>query len=185
MPGEGGCPLCGRVFERLELPGAGRVVIRGLCPGDRDRLLEFYEKLSLETIYTRFFSIIRYFDPYVDRLIRGRAYVVVAEREDTGERIGVAEAIPSGDKAEGGIVVLESYQGRGIGSALARALSRALSEAGIRLVVGYILPDNIRALRLVKKLGGRLRRSYDSMVLVEIPVRAPGRSEARSPEAAT
>ena len=111
--------------------------------------------------------------------------MVVAEREDTGEIVGVAEAIPSGDKAEGGIVVLESYQSRGIGSALARALSRALREAGIRVVVGYILPDNIKALRLVKKLGGRLRRSYESMVLVEIPVRPPERSEARSPEAAT
>lgn len=180
--------LCGRVFDRVTLRGgpAGSVIIRGLCPEDKDKLIRFYERLSLETIYTRFFSIIRYFDPYVEKLIKNRALVVVAENPETGEIVGVAEAIPSGDSAEGGIVVLEDYQGRGLGTALALALRDVLRESGIRRVVGYILPENIRALRLVKKLGGRLKRTYESMILVEIPVPSGSEStESRVPDART
>ncbi len=165
------CPLCGRVFDEFEAGGV-KIVIRGACPGDRDKLIQFYEKLSSETIYTRFFSIIRHFAPYVDRILSSsKSLVVVAEDKDTGEIVGIAELIvdDKGD-AEGGIVVLEALQGRGIGSRLAEALRRAAVEHGVKRVYGYILPDNVRALRLVKKLGGRVKGWYSSMIYVEIPV---------------
>ncbi len=173
----GECPLCGRVFYYRTVKGGLRVRVRGVCRSDREKLIRFYEKLNLETIYTRFFSIIRYFEPYVDKLIQGNALVVVAENEDTGEIIAVAEAIPQNGVAEGGVVVLEKYQGRGIGMLLAAALNRALYEHGIGKIVGYILPENIKAIRLVKRLGGRLVRYYESMVLVEIPIRNPDEVE--------
>lgn len=169
--------LCGRVFRVFETRDGKKIRIRGVCPGDKEGLVRFYERLSLETIYTRFFSIIRYFEPYVDKLIRGNALVVIAEDMDTGDIVGVAEAIPQGDKAEGGIVVLETYQGRGIGMAMARALNKVLWERGVRAVVGYILPDNVGAFRLVKRLGGEIKRYYESMVLAEIPVRADERDK--------
>jgi RimJ/RimL family protein N-acetyltransferase len=99
--------------------------------------------------------------------------VVVAENPETGEIVGVAEAVPdkSGNAAEAGIVVLERYQGRGLGTLLAKALSKALWEAGVRKVVGYILPENLKAYRLVKRLGGRIVSYYESMYLVEVPVK--------------
>lgn len=170
------CPLCGRTFEVLNTRDGKRVVIRGMCSWDKDRVIRFYEKLSLETIYTRFFSIIRYFEPYVNKLIKEGALVIVAEDADTGEIVGIAEAIPQGEVAEGGIVVLEEYQGRGIGMAMARALNRVLHERGIKKVVGYILPDNVKAFRLIKRLGGRLVKYYESMILAEVPVRPPEES---------
>jgi len=165
------CPLCGKVFDEFEVDGH-RIVIRGLCPDDKEKLLSFYEKLRDETIYTRFFSIIRHFTPYVDRLISSsRIYSVVAENEDTEEIIGVAELVlDKNGAAEGGIVVLEAMQGKGIGSRLAKALATVARNVGIRKVYGYIMADNIRALRLVKKLGGRPKNYYSSMIYVEIPL---------------
>ncbi len=172
------CPLCGKVMMKItikvdnnEIP----VVIRGACPDDKEKLISFYEKLTMETIYTRFFSIVRYFDPYVERILKSPAYVIVAERTDTQEIIGVAEAIPGEDasKAEAGIVILESFQGHGLGSQMAKALNKVLYTNGIRYVYGYILPENIKAYRLVKKLGGRIKSYYESMLLVEIPIREP------------
>lgn len=165
--------LCGRVFHEFTVDGR-RIRVRGACPDDREKLIRFYERLSTETIYTRFFSIIRYFDPYVDRLLRGRdALVLVAEDADSGEIVGIAELLLEGDgKAEGGIVVLEELQGKGIGRRLASAFRDVALENGVRLVYGYIMPDNVRALRLVKRLGGRVLRSYPSLYYVEIPVEA-------------
>ena len=166
------CQLCGRVFHEYLVDGR-RIVFRGVCPEDRDKLIEFYRKLSAETIYTRFFSIIRYFDPYVDQLLSSsRALVVVAEDAGTGEIVGIAELIVEKDgKAEGGIIVLESMQGKGIGTQLALAMKRVAIEHGVRAVYGYILPDNVKALRLVRKLGGRVKSHYPSMLFVEIPIR--------------
>jgi len=180
------CPLCGVRLDRFVLDQEGvPVLIRGACPDDKDKLVAFYERLSNETIYTRFFSIVRYFEPYVERILNGPAYVIVAEREDTGEIIAVAEAVPNSDgtAAEAGIVVLEKYQGRGIGKRIAYALSRVLWERGVRRVVGYILPGNIKAYRLVKKLGGRIKSYYESLLYVEIPVR-PGPANGKTGEPA-
>ncbi len=165
------CPLCGRVFDEFSA-GGRRIVIRGLCPDDKEKLLEFYEKLRDETIYTRFFSIMRHFAPYVKRLVSSsNIYAVIAEDADTGDIVGVAElVVDESGAAEGGIVVLEEMQGKGIGSRLADTLARIARERGIRKVYGYIMADNIRALRLVKKLGGRPRNYYSSMIYVEIPL---------------
>lgn len=165
--------LCNRVFDEFTVDGR-RIRIRGACPSDKERLIRFYERLSAETIYTRFFSIIRYFDPYVERLLSNRgALVLVAEDADSGEIVGIAELLLEKDgRAEGGIVVLESLQGKGIGKRLAVAFRDVALENGVHLVYGYVMPDNVRALRLVKRLGGRILRHYPSLYYVEIPVEA-------------
>ncbi len=179
------CPLCGVVIESFpfKVDGITRVTIRGACPEDKEKLIKFYEKLSTETIYTRFFSIIRYFEPYVEKILSSPAYVIVAETSD-GDIIAVAEAVPSekGDAAEAGIVVLEKYHGRGLGKKMAYAMNKVLWEHGIKRVYGYILPDNIKAYRLVKRLGGRIKSYYESMLFVEIPVKPPESMEATSPK---
>ncbi|MCE4627160.1 MAG: GNAT family N-acetyltransferase [Desulfurococcales archaeon] len=165
------CPLCGRILTRLRKDN-NEIVIRGLCPEDRDKLIRFYEQLSDETIYTRFFSIIRYFDPYVDKLVSSSGILaIVAEEASSGEIVGVAELVLDKEgRAEGGIIVLERMQGKGIGTAMALSMKELAKEYGIRKVYGYILADNIKALRLVKKLGGRPKSYYSSMIYVEIPV---------------
>jgi len=169
--GRSPCPLCGRVFDRMVVEGR-EIVIRGACPDDKEKLVRFYERLSAETIYTRFFSIVRHFDPYVERLLSSaKSLVVVAEDAATGDIVGMAELIVEDSKAEGGIVVLEDLQGKGIGSRLAEAMRVAAVEHGIEKVYGYVLPDNVRALKLVKKLGGRVVARYPSMLYVEVPVR--------------
>ncbi len=156
--------LCGRVVS--EITGErGRIVIRGLCEDDRDKLIEFYNSLTEESIYSRFFSIIRNFEPYVDKLISEGAIVLVAEAE--GRIVGVAEAVPDGKgRAEAGVAVLEAYQGRGIGTTLASTLMKLAGKFGIRSVYAFILADNPRAFRLARKLGFKVKEHYGDMVLV-------------------
>jgi RimJ/RimL family protein N-acetyltransferase len=159
---------CGRLLGTHRARGV-ELRIRIACRKDRDALIRFYESLSLETIYTRFFGIIRYFDPYVDKLLsNARAVVVVAEAPD-GRIVGVAEAV--GDEsgnAESGIAVLEEFRGMGVGTALARAIVRVSRECGFRKLYGYVLANNTAAYRLATKFGARLVGSYESMYRIEI-----------------
>ncbi len=162
---------CGRLLGSLDL-GEVKVVVREACEDDEDALVRFYEGLSSETVYTRFFTIIRYFQPYVERLLRkSRSVVVVAEAPGRGI-IGVAEAVADDGDAEGGIAVLEEFQGRGVGRALATALLRLAAEAGFKRLYGYVMAGNYRAYRLARRFGARVAANYGDMILMEIPVAA-------------
>ncbi|BAN90307.1 GNAT family N-acetyltransferase [Aeropyrum camini] len=177
------CPLCGEEFGTVTLRGGRRVRIRGLCPGDKEKLLRFYNSLSEETIYTRFFAVVRYFDPYIERLLSDRCtLVIVAEDLETGDIVGMAESFvdEKTGAAEGGIIVREDYQGHGLGSALARVMISVLKLAGVRKLYGYVLSDNQRAITLARKLGARTLREQPGLVRVEVDVEAAARRIAPS-----
>jgi len=161
---------CNRKLGRLTVRGRP-VTIRRACKADRDALIRFYSRLSTETLYSRFMSIIRYFDPYVDKLLSGsRTVVIVAEDEVTGEIVGVAEAIgdESGDAAESGIAVLEDYQGAGLGKAMAVALLEEARRAGFKKLYAYLLSANAAARRLAERFGARYVGYYGDMVRMEL-----------------
>jgi len=142
------------------------ITIRRACKKDRERLIEFYQKLSTECIYNRFMGIIRYFDPYVDRLLKGRAIVVVAETED-GKIVGVAEAVFDEEgRAESGIAVLDNYQGVGIGSLLGKYILSEARRSGIKKMYAYIMSSNIKALNMALKYGARIEKKYSGMTYI-------------------
>jgi len=162
-----GCRRCGEVLGSHTARGV-RLLIRTACSRDREALIRFYESLSRETVYTRFFAIIRYFDPYVDSLLRNsRAVVVVAEAPD-GRIVGVAEAVgDEGGGAESGIAVLEEFQGAGVGTALGAAILEAARACGFRRLYGYVMPSNVAAYRLALKFGARVVGMYESLYRIE------------------
>ncbi len=142
------------------------ITIRRACKEDREKLIRFYERLSTECIYNRFMGIIRYFDPYVDRLLKGRAIVIVAEAPD-GEIVGVAEAVfDEKGRAESGIAVLDDYQGLGIGSLLGKYILEEARRAGIKKMYAYIMSSNIRALNMALKYGARIEKKYSGMTYI-------------------
>ncbi len=163
-----------RVIDRLEVDGE-EVVIREACDEDKDALIRFYESLRAETIYTRFFTIIKYFQPYVERILSKSSSVIVVAEASNGRIVGVAEAVADDGDAESGIAVLEAYQGKGIGKALARAIVRLAAEKGLKRLYGYIMTGNYRAYRLAKKFGARVVENYGDMLLMEIPVEPPNK----------
>jgi len=145
------------------------VIIRVATREDRDKLVKFYEALSVESVYNRFMGIIRFFDPYVDRLLSERkSVVVVAEDKREGLIVGVAEAVGDEEAAESGIAVLEAYQRAGLGTELARALVLEARKAGFKKLYGYVLRDNIAALRLARKFGAVIKQRYPDMIRLEI-----------------
>jgi hypothetical protein len=63
------------------------------CRDNRDRLIKSYESLDSETVYERFYHVVKDFSSYVNSLVEGGALVVVAELN--GVIIGVAGAVKS------------------------------------------------------------------------------------------
>jgi GNAT superfamily N-acetyltransferase len=142
------------------------ITIRRACKKDREKLIKFYEKLSTECIYNRFMGIIRYFDPYVDKLLKERAIVIVAETS-SGEIVGVAEAVfDEKGRAESGIAVLDKYQGHGIGSLLGKYILEEARNAGIKKMYAYIMSSNTRALSMALKHGAKIEKKYSGMTYI-------------------
>jgi len=154
--------LCGVDLAREDMH-VFTVNVRGACPGDLDKIIDFYSSLSLETIYSRFMSASRNLRPYIERVYAQGGVIIVAEVDD--RIIGVAEAVPiSGDAAEVGIVVHDDYQGMGIGRILGKTLLKAARITGVKVAKAYVLPGNYRALKLARKLGFRVDRNLGGML---------------------
>jgi acetyltransferase len=62
---------------------------------------------------------------------------------------------PDGHSAEFGLVVEDSWQGRGLGSALMDALETCARSRGIAALIGYVLRDNHDMCRLMRARGYR------------------------------
>ncbi len=133
------------------------VHIRPVRPDDNDRMVEMWHRLSPETIRMRFFAPrqmnaeqMRFFSnvDYKDR------FALVAE---TGGRIvGVSRfdrLFDNLEAAEFAVVVEDAEQGRGIGTALVRALVEPAADMGIKGFEGDILRENSRMLQMMRDAG--------------------------------
>ena len=133
------------------------VHIRPVRPDDNDRMMEMWNRFSPETIRMRFFAPrqmnaeqMRFFSnvDYKDR------FALVAETN--GRIVGVSRfdrLLGKPDVAEFAVVVEDAEQGRGIGTALVRALAQPAADLGITGFEGEILRENSRMLRMMRDAG--------------------------------
>jgi RimJ/RimL family protein N-acetyltransferase len=136
----------------------GRIEIRALRPDDRDELLAAVDRTSTQSLYRRFFGVRKSFTEQevafflnVD-FVSHVALVAVQEEEHTicgGGRYVVAQP----GKAELAFVVVDQYQGQGIGTALLRHLITIACAAGIKEFIAEVLPENAAILKVFQKSG--------------------------------
>lgn len=145
------------------LSDGGTVHVRPIRPSDAEAIQALHHRLSADTIYLRFFSVLPKLSPamlgrfvnvdYVDRL------ALVAELGE--ELIGVAryDRLPiqaghtGGAEAEVAFTVDDAHQSRGIGTILLEHLAAAAKHAGISRFVAETLPQNRRMLRVFHDAG--------------------------------
>jgi acetate---CoA ligase (ADP-forming) len=136
----------------------GRTVhIRPISPADDEKLWEMWQRLSAETIRLRFFGPrrmdregIRFFTD----LDPENRFALVAET--AGRIVGVSrfDRLPEEPtNAEFAVLVEDAEQGRGIGTALLRALVEPAEDMGIAGFVGEVLRENSRMLRMMRDAG--------------------------------
>jgi RimJ/RimL family protein N-acetyltransferase len=145
------------------LPNRCRIEIRALRPDDRDELVEAVGHASPQSIYRRFFGAKRYFTEkeirffvnvdFVDHV----ALVAVVEEDGHPAIVGGGRyVVTAPGTAEVAFMVVDKYQGQGVGAALMRHLGLIAREAGLRELTAEVLPSNRAMLKVFEKSGLRL-----------------------------
>ncbi|WP_369363837.1 GNAT family N-acetyltransferase [Streptomyces sp. CG4] len=173
------------------LRDGGTARIRPITVDDADRLVSFYEQVSDESKYYRFFApyprlsakdVHRFtHHDFVDRV--GLAATIGGEFIATVryDRIG-ADGLPASapaDEAEVAFLVQDAHQGRGVASALLEHIAAVARERGIRRFAAEVLPANSKMIKVFTDAGYTQQRSFeDGVVRLEFDLEPTDRSLA-------
>lgn len=145
------------------------VLLRPIKPEDEPLWLEMFQGFSEESIRYRFFEILR--DTPHEVRVRycnidyDREIAIVAETVKSPQRkiLGVARMSIESDGKSGEIafIVTDRWQGLGLGTKMVDYVLDIAKEKGLQEVYAIVLPDNARALDLMKKMGFRFEYLSD------------------------
>ncbi|KUL52312.1 acyl-CoA synthetase, partial [Streptomyces sp. NRRL F-4489] len=174
------------------LRDGGTARIRPITPDDAERLVSFYEQVSDESKYYRFFApyprlsdrdVHRFtHHDYVDRV--GLAATVGGEfiatvRYDRIDERGLPAKRPGCDQAEVAFLVQDAHQGRGVASALLEHIAAVARERGIRRFAAEVLPANTKMIKVFTDAGYTQKRTFeDGVVRLELDLEPTERSMA-------
>ena len=88
--------------------------------------------------------------------VDGDHHVLVGYLDGDPQPAGMARLVRDGAAAEVAFEVADAYQGRGIGTTLARELAADARAAGIRELVATVCGDNPPVVSLLKRVGNSL-----------------------------
>ncbi|MFI6420996.1 GNAT family N-acetyltransferase [Streptomyces sp. NPDC050842] len=155
------------------LRDGGTARIRPITADDADRLVSFYEQVSDESKYYRFFApyprlsakdVHRFtHHDFVDRV--GLAATVGGEfiatvRYDRIDDRGMPASGPA-DEAEVAFLVQDAHQGRGVASALLEHIAAVARERDIRRFAAEVLPANNKMIKVFTDAGYTQKRSFE------------------------
>jgi len=165
----------------VSLRDGTRVVLRPLTAADKPFIQEGLTRLSQQTRYRRFLSPIRalsatQLDQLTDLDYDDRMAWTAFAVDDPEHGLGIARYQRLTDDptvAESAVVVVDSHQGRGLGTWLLTVLSQSAVESGIRSFRAFVLADNEPMLKIVREAGARLEPAGDGLLRVETPLPDP------------
>ncbi|WP_344358926.1 GNAT family N-acetyltransferase [Streptomyces gobitricini] len=173
------------------LRDGGTARIRPITTDDAERLVSFYEQVSDESKYYRFFApyprlsakdVHRFtHHDYVDRV--GLAATIGGEfiatvRYDRINAQGLPASAPA-DEAEVAFLVQDAHQGRGVASALLEHIAAVARERGIRRFAAEVLPANNKMIKVFTDAGYTQKRSFeDGAVRLHLDLEPTDRSLA-------
>ena len=162
-------PRAGRIVELLD---GAEITIRPIRSEDKARLLEGFDRLSAESRYRRFLGPANGLTStqlsYLTEVDHHDHEALVAVDATTGDGVGVARFIRSTDDptaAEFAVAVLDSWHGRGVGTALLALLIDRAREERIERFLGTVLSWNRPMLELLREFGTPRIASSSSGVL--------------------
>jgi len=156
---------------QMTLADGARLRVRPIVPADREPLADAFDRLSDRSRRQRFLA------PKPRLSARDVDHVtheaLVAIDETTGDIVGVgryATGSAGGAAADMALAVVDAWQRRGIGHALAvRVVERARAN-GITRLTGTALADNLLVRALLDRLGFRVRSVSAGVIEVELEV---------------
>jgi acetyltransferase len=154
------------------------VTIRPIRPEDEPLMVTFHERLSARSIYFRWLHMLNLSRRTAhEEMIRlcfidyDREMALVAEYDnpETGQHeiIGIGSLIKEQGvkRAEFALLVIDHFQGQGLGTELLRRLMQVGRDEHLQCLMGEILLENQGMQEICKKLGFRLQYSLEDQVV--------------------
>ena len=159
----------------IRLADGEEVTVRPLTSIYREAIRDLHDRCSPEARRFRYFTSMPALPPRMfDRLCdRSRGHSIVAGHD--GQVVAMASLMftPDPGIAEMAFLVEDRWQGRGLGTALARSLVSEARDLGYAEVRATMLSDNVRMRRLLLSLGATLGYTEDPGVIeARLPVGA-------------
>lgn len=173
--------------ERVALRDGSDILIRPIAPGDKQRLVEGFNRLSAESRYRRFLTPMNRLSArmlrYLTEIDHHDHEALIAEAASDGEPLGVARFIRTADDpkaAEVAVTVVDHWQCRGVATELLRRLEDRAIDEGLDRFTATCLADNTDVLALLGDIGPQKLKTAEGGIL-EVSIDLPG---AKAPESA-
>ncbi|RLG34538.1 acetyl CoA synthetase subunit alpha [Methanosarcinales archaeon] len=161
------CPT--KYNQEWTSPAGDKIFFRAVRPEDEPLWLEMVRSFSDETIRQRFFAplseidhhmVVRYCHIDYDREIAIAAFV---EGEEGYRMVGVGRVVILSDENTGefGMAIRDEYQERGIGNKLVDIMIEIARDFRLRTIIGDVLADNYRMLKIAEDKGFKIKRHED------------------------
>lgn len=137
--------------------------LRPISAEDHELLVEFYEQVSAESKYLRFFAPVPRLSAkdverftHVDHHDRVAFILTLAQRMIAVGRFDKITPTAGAVEAEVAFLVQDAHQGRGIAQLLLEHLAQAGRERGVAKFVAEVLPENVRMIQIFREAGYRV-----------------------------
>jgi acyl-CoA hydrolase/GNAT superfamily N-acetyltransferase len=167
------------------------ILIRPVRMSDAEPLQDLLYGLSVESTYQRFFQYKKFYpDDEIQKLVdldydRNLALVACRHDAQSADIVGLVryDVDPATRLGELGFVVVDEWQGRGIGSALMRRVAEIGKARGLAGFTADVLPTNALMLWVFHRCGLIMENQLDAGVF-RVTLRFPGaeRSSTLAPE---
>jgi acetyltransferase len=160
------------------LPNEITVTLRPIRPEDEPLMIQFHKTLSEKSVYLRYFHMVKLSQRIAhDRLTRlcyldyDREMALVADyhnpETDTHEILACARLskLHGTNDAEFAMLVSDQYQCKGVGTELLKRLLQVGRDEKLTRICAEILADNHGMQRVCEKLGFRIERTADPLIV--------------------
>ncbi|HWD18308.1 MAG TPA: bifunctional acetate--CoA ligase family protein/GNAT family N-acetyltransferase [Verrucomicrobiae bacterium] len=167
-------PYPAQYVSAATLKNHQRVTIRPIKPEDEPLLVKFHQTLSEESVYHRYFSVMKLSQRTAhERLTRicagdyDREIALVAEyhagacgRQILG--VGRLNKLHGLNEAEFALLISDAWQGQGLGAELMRRLVEVGRGEMLARIIGHILPDNHAMQHVCRKVGFKIEHDPEN-----------------------
>lgn len=168
------------------------VKLRLVGPQDRKHFLNGFSRISAKTNINRFHTFktgftekeLRYLLD-IDNVHHLAIGAIDCKKKNIG--IGIARYISQADhpqRAEAAIVVIDEYQGKGLGTLLYQALIDKARENGIVTLNNIVMKDNRAMLHLLEQMGAQQVSENQQVYNLELQLSSPIQSSSPEPSQA-
>ena len=160
-------------YRTVEHLRDGREVeIRALRPDDKDDMLAAVGRTGMQSLQRRFFAVKRGFSEkeiaFFMNIDFSNHVALIALADEDGRRViiggGRYIAVESG-QAEIAFVVIDAYQGQGVGTLLMRHLAAIARSAGLKELIAEVLPENTAMRKVFSEFGFKHGAGRDPQVV--------------------